>query len=162
MLGFGQIFMRNSSSWEPTGPIQHGPVLRVLSTEALFLSAFPQSSVCAHHHVCSSAHMVQFPVKGSFFFPEKGAVIRWKSWNSDCWVTVPWPSNSPWPGKSVGTSRFLVFLFSAPPISLSPALWDTFQRSPTQTLTQALCSYFFPRCTQYINIPSSFIGRAGW
>ncbi len=116
-----------------------------------FLSAFPPSCACAHHHVCLYSDTLQFPVKASFS-AEKGAVIRWKSWNPDCWVTPSWPRSSPWPGKLVGTFRFLVFFFYAPPaslflsfsLSLSLSLWGTFQRSPTQTLTQVLCSYFSP------------------
>lgn len=81
-----------------------------------------------------------------------------KSGNPDSWVTLPWPTSSPWPGKFVGT---LVLFFPPLPSPNSPvapspllSLWGAFQSSPTQTLTQALGSYFFP------NAHNTFIFQA--
>lgn len=123
-----------------TAPLQRGPVL------GGSLSAVPQSCACAHHHVCLSTHMIQFPVKASFS-AEKGAVIHWKSWNPDCWVTLPWPTSSPWPGKFVGAFDFLVVntcVLCPSWLSLSLSLPGALSKWVQQTLTQALCSYFSP------------------
>lgn len=105
----------------------------------------PQSCVCAPHHVCLSPHTAQLPVKASFS-AEKGAVIRWKSWNADCWVTPPWPTSSPWPEKLVGKFGWREFFFFLPLPPLSGSLSNTdMNTGPVQLL--------FPQCTQYIHIP---------
>lgn len=154
---FGRILMSSFKLRAPTGPLQRGPVLGrlTLSTEALCLLFFPssspvQSSACAHHHVYLSAHMIQFPVKASFLGKRKA--------QSHFGNPGTWTAESHFLGPRVHSDlvnllerlasfSFLVFFsfFSCPSRLLSLSLWGTFQRrSPTQTLTQALCSYFSP------------------
>lgn len=143
---FGQIFMRSFSSWQLTDPLCCGPVPGVLSAETL-CRLFPQSMrLCSAPRVLH-AHMIQFPRK-LFFLGRERRSHTLKSGNPDSWVTLPWPTSSPWPGKFVGT---LVLFFSPLPSPNSPvapspllSLWGAFQSSPTQTLTQALGSYFSP------------------
>lgn len=120
----------------------------------------PVSCACAPHHVCVSPHEVRFPGKDSFS-AEKGAVVSWKSCDPECWVTLPWPTSSPW----------LVVTFSLPWVIFSPlplpslclsVSWGHFQKESNTDTNTGLVQLLFPQCTQYINIPSSFIGRAGW
>lgn len=55
----------------------------------------------------------------------------------------------------------LFFLLSAPPISLSLSLGHFPKKSNTDINTGRV-QLLFPQYTQYVNDPSSFIGRAGW
>lgn len=143
MLRFGQIFMRNCSSWEMTDPLQCGPVVGVLSTEALSIS-FPSVPAFLLAVMCA-------PLLTWFSFPWRTPSRQRKAQsyvgnpgNPDCWVTLPWPTSSPWPGRFAGTSLPSVcFVFSDSPTAPFLSL-GRFPTSPTQTLTQALCNFFSP------------------
>lgn len=147
-----RIFSAKSSDWSTPARSSSWSLGNRGSLPAPLLSC-----ASAPHHVCSTAHMIQFPVKASFS-AEKGAVIRWKSWNQDCWVTLPQPTSSPWPGKFVSLPCALFFL---PLLSLALSLGHSPKKSNTDINT-GLVKLLFPQCTQYIYIPTSFIGRAGW
>ena len=116
--------------------------------------------------------MIQFPVKASFLGKRK----------AQSYVGNPgtWTAESHFLGPRVHSdlvnllerlasfffSGVLFFFFPAPPVSSrsrSLCLWGTFQRKESNTdINTGLVQLLFPQCTQYINIPGSFIGRAGW
>lgn len=87
-----------------------------------------------------------------------------KSGNPDSWVTLPWPTSSAWPGKFVGTLVLFFPPLPSPnsPVAPSPLSLGRFPIKSNTDINTGLRQLLFPQCTQYIYIPSSFIGQEGW
>lgn len=154
---FGQIFMRSFSSWQLTDPLCCGPVPGVLSAEIL-CRLFPQSMrLCSAPRVLH-AHMIQFPRKWFFLGRERHSHTLENPGTQTAESLFLGPQVHP---DLVNLLERLCSFFPPLPSPNSPvapspllSLWGAFQSSPTQTLTQALGSYFFP------NAHNTFIFQA--
>lgn len=118
------------------------------------LSAFPQSMrLCSAPRVLH-AHMIQFPRKWFFLVRERRSHTLENPGTQTAESLLLGPQVHPDLVNLL--ERLCSFFPPNSPVALSPllSLWDAFQSSPTQTLTQALGSYFFP------NAHNTFIFQA--
>lgn len=114
--------------------------------------------------------MIQFPVKASFLGKRKA--------QSHFGNPGTWTAESHFLGPRVHSDlvnllerlasfSFLVFFsfFFLPlpsPLARSLSLGHFPKKESNTDINTGLVQLLFPQCTKYINIPGSFIGRAGW
>lgn len=160
MLGFGGVFMRGSSSLSAlasSSPARSGSWSLVnWGSLVCFSSVLVLTTMCA----CALTW---------FSFLER-LLSRQRKAQSYIGNPGTQTAESHFLGSRVnpGLVNFVwnvwLLFFPAPPVSflsVSVSLGHFPKKSNTDMNTGRL-QLLFPQCTQYINIPSSFIGRAGW